>query len=152
MIRRTHKLICRKQATHFKIPSHIPQSNHLKPRCSYAEHRWSFTPYYKCIHLSTFCRRLLECKTIILPMMNIKILFFHLTLDRIVWNSIVTEIAIKIFNLFSFLIYYESLARVSWKLNSRSKLLGWGNKTRRVRRKRSGQFQRLMGQTQLYCK
>lgn len=140
MIRRTHKLICRKQAAHFKIPSHVPQCNHLKPRCSYAEHRWSFTLYYKCIHLNMFRRRPLEGKTIILPTMNIKILFFHLTLGRMVRNSIVTEIAIKIFNIFSFLMYYESLARVSRKLNSRSKLLGWGNEERWVRRNKSGQF------------
>lgn len=135
MIRRTHKLICRKQAAHFKIPSHVPQCNHLKPSCSYAEHRWSFAPYYKCIHLSMFCRRPLEDKTIILPTMSIEILFFHLTLDRIIWNSIVTEIAIKNFNLFSFLMDYESLAEVSWKASSRSKHSGWRNKERGMEEK-----------------
>lgn len=110
--RRTHKVICRKQAAHFKIPSHVPHCNHLQPRCSYAEHRWCFALYYKCIHLSMFCRRALEDKTITLPTMNIKILFFHVTLDRITWNSVVTKRLLLKF-LTYFLMYYASQAGVS---------------------------------------
>ena len=124
--RRPYKLICRKQAAHFKIPSHVPQCNHLQPRCSWAEHRWRYAPYYKCIHLSRFCRRPLEYKTLIFPTMNIKVLFFHLALDRIMWNTFVMRLLLK--NLTHFLMYSESLAGVSLKVNSRSKHMGWKNK------------------------
>lgn len=124
--RRPHKLTCRKQAAHLKIPSHVPQRNHLQPRCSCAEHRWRYASYYRCIHLSMFCRRPLEDKTLIFPSMNIKVLFFHLTLDRIMWNSFVITLLLK--NLTYFLMYSESLAGVSLKVNSRSKHMEWRNK------------------------
>lgn len=64
--KRAHKLICGRQTAHFRISSHVPECIHLKLRCSYAEHRWSFTPYYKCIDLNMFCRTPRENKSIFL--------------------------------------------------------------------------------------
>lgn len=61
-----------------------------------------------------FCRRPLEGKTIIHPTIAIKILFFHLTLDRIKFNCD-KAIAITTFNLYSFFMHYESLVGVPEK-------------------------------------